>query len=48
MASISTFTHDICVGVFSLVSEKVGEKFGAPGHHFIGQAIMSVVSTCQR
>ena len=41
------FTQHICVGVFSLVSEKIGEHFGPLGHHLIGQLIMSVVGTCQ-
>ena len=29
------------------MSEEVGEKFAAPGNHFIGQLVMAVVSTCQ-
>jgi len=42
------YSHDICIGVFPFVSEKVGEKFGAPADHFVGQLIMSVVSTWQQ
>ena len=42
-----SFTQHICVGVFTLVSEEVGEQFGPLAHHFIGQLIMAVVSPCQ-